>query len=399
MKRILFVDDESKVLDGLRRMLYSERKNWDMQFVLGGEAALLACEATSFDVVVSDMRMPGMDGATLLGHVRDRFPTSARIILSGYSETALATRAVPVAHRFLAKPCSALELQSTIECVCALQDLLYAPEIRRIVGTIGELPSLSMTYISLTEAVREPNTPLEKVAHIIEQDVAMSAKVLQLVNSAFFGLAQKVTTLRGAVEYLGVETIKNLALASETFRVFVPHPGVPQSVCKSIQEHANRTAAIAGTFPMEPKVREVAVVAALLHDVGRLILASKMPDEFRAASTMVAEQGCELFEAEEKLMGTSHAEIGAYLLGLWGLPNIAVEAIAHHHRPIRIPHSGFDCTVAVYLANLLACEREAHPQGLKGIEVLEYDRSCLETLGLLSRLVEFRELASESCNK
>jgi HD-like signal output (HDOD) protein len=397
MKRILFVDDEIKVLDGMRRMLYFERKSWDMQFVLGGAAALQACEATSFDVVVSDMRMPGMDGATLLGHIRDRYPSSARIILSGYSESSLATRAVPVAHRFLAKPCSASELQSTIDCVCALQDLLYAPEIRKIVGTIGELPSLSATYLSLTKAVREPNIPVEKVADIIEQDVAMSAKVLQLVNSAFFGLAQKVNSLQGAVGYLGMETIKNLALASEAFRVFVPHPGVPQSFCKSIQEHAHRAAAIAGTLPMEPKAREVAVVAALLHDVGQLILASKMPDEFCAASSMATEQGCRLFEAEETLMGTSHAEIGAYLLGLWGLPNLAVEAIAHHHRPTRIRHSGLDCTVAVYLASLLAREIEAHPQGLEGVEIQERDRACLSTLGILPQFAEFRELALQSC--
>jgi len=379
----------------MRRMLNSERAHWEMQFVLSGEAALQACETACFDVVVSDMRMPGMDGATLLGHIRDRFPSSARIILSGYSEAALATRAVPVAHRFLAKPCNASELQTTIECVCALQDLLYAPEIRKVVGTIGELPSLSMTYTSLTKAVRDSNTPVDRVAHIIEQDVAMSAKVLQLVNSAFFGLAQKVTSLQSAVGYLGMETIKNLALASEAFRVFVPHPGVPQSVCESIQEHANRAAAIAGKLPMEPKIREVAVVAALLHDVGSLILASKMPDEFLAARALASESGCRLFEAEEKLLGTSHAEIGAYLLGLWGLPNIAVEAIAHHHHPTRIPHSGLDCTVAVYLANLLAHGAKAHSQASK---LEESDRACLEALGVLPQFGEFRELAQQCCS-
>jgi YesN/AraC family two-component response regulator len=88
MKRILFVDDESRVLDGLRRMLYAQRQRWEMEFALGGEAALEACEKGAFDVVVSDMRMPGMDGATLLGHIRDRYPSSARVILSGFSEAA-----------------------------------------------------------------------------------------------------------------------------------------------------------------------------------------------------------------------------------------------------------------------------------------------------------------------
>ncbi|MDR3752957.1 MAG: response regulator [Terracidiphilus sp.] len=396
MKRILFVDDESRVLDGLRRMLYAERKRWEIEFALGGEAALQACEVEAFDVVVSDMRMPGMDGATLLGHIRDRYPSSARVILSGYAEPTLSTRAVSVAHRFLAKPCNASELQSIIDRLCALQDLLCAPELRRIVGTIGQLPSLSNTYTSLTQAVRDPDASVDKVADIIEQDVAMAAKVLQLVNSAFFGLARRVTTLQTAVGYLGMETIKNLALASEAFRVFVPHPRVPLSAFEAVQLHAHRSAAIVAVLPMEPAIRDATVVAALLHDVGNLVLGSALPDVFCNARTMAAERGCEVFEAEEELLGTSHAEIGAYLLGLWGLPNIAVEAIAHHHRPDRIPHSGFDCSVAVYMADLLDEELEAHPQDETGHEIAEPIRKCLEALDVLPRFAEFRELALQA---
>ncbi len=393
MKRILFVDDESNILDGIRRMLHADRKRWDMQFAVGGEAALKACEAASFDVVISDMRMPGMDGATLLSHIRDRFPGSARIILSGYSEVALATEALPMVHRFLAKPCSASELQSTIERMCTLQDLLRAPEMRGIVGTVGELPSLSSTYISLTQAMKDPSTSISQAADIVERDIAMSAKVLQLVNSGFFGLAQRATSLQSAVAYLGMETIKNLALVSETFRVFVPDSHIPQSVCESMQRHAHRVAAIAGALPLEPKTRDLTVVAALLHDIGSLFLASAMPGKFCSAHSMASERKCKPFEAEEELLGSSHAEIGAYLLGLWGIPNLAVEAIAHHHHPTRIPHPGFDSTVAVYVADLLVHELDAHPQDSTGLEIEESDRACLEALGVLPHFAEFRKLA------
>lgn len=229
MKRILFVDDESNVLDGIRRMLRADRTHWDMHFAAGGEAALRVCETQAFDVVVSDLRMPGMDGATLLGHIRDRYPGTARLILFGYAEAALATRSVSVAHSFLAKPCGALKLQSTIERVCAQQDILCIPEVRRIVGTVGELPSLSSTYIHIRQAVSDPSTSISLVGDIIQQDVAMSAKVLQLSNSAFFGVAQKVTSLSSAASCLGMETIKDLALASEAFRVFAPASHVPRS--------------------------------------------------------------------------------------------------------------------------------------------------------------------------
>jgi len=230
------------------------------------------------------------------------------------------------------------------------------------------------------------------VADIIELDLAMAAKVLQLVNSAFFGLAQRVSSLNSAVTYLGMEAIKNLALASETFRVFVPDSQIPQSLCESLQRHAHRTAAIAGTLPVDPKTRDVTVVAALLHDIGRLVLACRMPATF-CSVTRATERGCQPFEAEEELLGISHAEIGAYLLGLWGIPNLAVEAIAHHHRPTRIPHSGFDSSVAVYVADLLARELEAHPKDAAGAEIAESDRACLETLGVAQQFAGFRQLA------
>jgi HD-like signal output (HDOD) protein/ActR/RegA family two-component response regulator len=398
MKRILFVDDERNILDGIRRMLHADRNRWDMQFALSGEAALKACETASFDVVVSDMRMPGMDGATLLGHMRDRFPKMARIVLSGYAEAVLATRASSVAHRFLAKPCSAAELGAAIERVCAMQDLLGSPEIRKVVGAVGELPSLSATYTSLTKAVSDPNTSIGQIVEIVERDIAMSAKVLQLTNSAFFGLAQRVTSLSSAVSLLGMETIKNLALTSEVFRVFVPDARIPQSVCDSIQHHALSTASIAVALPLEKGTRDIVAVAALLHDIGSLFLASAMPGQYCAVLSRSGECGCKLFEAEEELLGTSHAEIGAYLLGLWGIPSLAVEAIAHHHHPTRIPHTGIDCTVAVYVADLLSHELEAHPQDAFGLEIDDSNRACLETLGVLPRFAEFRQLALETRN-
>jgi putative nucleotidyltransferase with HDIG domain len=226
----------------------------------------------------------------------------------------------------------------------------------------------------------------------------MSAKVLQLANSAFFGLAQKVTTLSNAVSYLGMQTIKNLALASEAFRVLRPHSNIPLSVCESIEKHAHRVAAIAGVLPVDKSNRDVTVIAALLHDIGKLFLASAMPDQFYSIFLRFSERGCKPFEAEEELLGTSHAEIGAYLLGLWGIPSLAVEAIAHHHHPTRILNSSFDCTAVVYVANLLDHELVAHPTDSIGAEMAESDRACLQALGVMSRFVEFRELALQSRN-
>ena len=298
-----------------------------MQFALGGEEALKLCQASRFDVVVSDMRMPGMDGAMLLGQVRDLSPDAARLILSGYSDVDLTTRAIPVAHRVLAKPCDGIELQSTIESFCALQDLFCASDLRRVIGTIGELPSLSRTYIELAQAAEDPNTSLTTVAKIMGKDIAMVAKVLRLVNSGFFGLAQTVTSLEAAVAYLGMETIKNLALATDTFKVFTLAPGIAPSF-EDMQRRAQRAAVIMGTLPLPARLHDVGIVSALLHDIGELALACKLPHEFCAALELARATGCSQVEAEEQIIGTSHAEIGAYLLGLWSIDSLVIEAVA-----------------------------------------------------------------------
>jgi HD-like signal output (HDOD) protein len=399
MKRILFVDDEKNVLDGIRRMLRPSRDEWDVEFVTGGDEALAACGERHFDVVVSDLRMPGMDGAQLLSQIRSRYPGIARIVLSGYSDAALAAQAVPVAYRVLAKPCDPVELKETIDRVCTLQDLLCQPALRQVIGTIGELPTLSTTYLELSGAIGKENTSISTIAKIIEQDIGMSAKILQVVNSGFFGLSQPAASVEQAVSYLGMDVIKTLALKSETFRVFVPSVRIPTTFWKKIQLHSQRTAIIAHALPVKREIREVTVVAALLHDAGTLVLASAMTDQFLLLLDEIERRNCSQVEAEEALFGISHAEIGAYLLGLWGINTAAVEAIAHHHHPNRIIHQGMDCSVAVYLSNLLAHEVEVHPDDPEGKDLNSSDRTELQTLGLLDQYAVFRSRAVQALNQ
>lgn len=375
-------------------MLHSERASWDAHFANSPAEALKACEREPFDIVVSDMRMPDMDGATLLSHIRDEFPGTARVILSGHADLSLTTRAIPVAHRFVTKPCAKPELLAALGSICALQDLFGSSELRRIVGAIGELPSFSKTYESLLEVIRSPAKSLHAVAEVIGQDVGMTARVLQLVNSSFFGLAQNIVSLDHAVAHIGIQTISNLALASETFTVFHPRLGVPESVCEDVQKHASRVADIAGRLPIDRKSREIALVSAVLHDVGKLILANRLPKEFCAVLKRMEETPCRSFEAEEQILGVSHAEIGAYLLGLWNIPNLAVEAVAFHHHPWKVPHTGLDPCLAVYLADLLAHEIEEHPDDASGEKLSPSDRSNLEKTGLTARFAEFRQLAT-----
>lgn len=393
MKRILFVDDERNVLDGIRRMLRSCRNVWEMEFAESGEKALEACGQRPFDVVISDLRMPGMDGARLLSEVRDRYPGIARIILSGYSDADLSAKAVPVAYRVLAKPCDATELRETIESVCTLQDVILQPALRRVIGTIGELPTLSATYLRLSQAVQDKDASVAMIARIVEQDVGMTAKILQVVNSGFFGASDRVVNVAQAVGYLGLDVIKTLALHSETFRVFVPHAGIPVSFWRRMQRHSQQAALVAGTLPLAAEVREVTMVAALLHDAGIFALASAIPKQFALVLDQMKRTSCTQVEAEEEMFGTSHAEVGAYLMGLWGMGPQGVEALAHHHRPSRIHHKGMDCSLAVYVSNLIARDLQGDPGGSDRNGLSAADQRELDAVGLADQYAGLRARA------
>lgn len=356
MRRILFVDDDPNVLSGLRRMLRSQRHEWDMTFAGGGEAALEQLASGSFDVVVTDMRMPGIDGAALLAEMRQRHPGVVRIILSGHTEMSAALRSVPVAHQFLSKPCDPEALMAAVRRACALEERLQDPKLRRLVGEVTVLPSPPSVLVALNELLMGPDTSVDAVADVVGQDPAMSAKLLQLVNSAFFGLAQPLTVVREAVAYLGINLVRSLAVAAQAFQSFEAE--LPEQVFSVDALHRHSLAVAHLTQDLvAPAHRNDAFAAGLLHDVGLLVLASAMPDRFTEVCARVEATGQPMAEVEAGLIGATHADIGAYLLSLWGLPYPIVEAVAYHHSAPDQPHPELDSLHATYVAEAILEQR------------------------------------------
>ncbi len=390
MKRILFVDDEVSILDGLKRMLRPMRGEWDMAFAPGGEAALSLLESATFDVIVTDMRMPGMDGATLLEIVREKYPSLLRIILSGYTELQASLRAVPVAHQFLLKPCDPEMLRAGIARATSLGEVLDSKMLTSLVGALRDLPSLPRVFSELKIALAQPNISIQRISQIVEQDVALSAKLLQLVNSAFFGLARDVTDVKTAVSCLGISVLHDLVLTLEVFRSFTANEFVSVEYLEEFHHHAQLSARIAAGIVQKTQVSPAVVLAALLHDVGKLVIVERTPAHFARALEQARQENRPLYEIEERLIHISHAEVGAYLLSLWGLPYSVVEAVAHHHHPRRIPANGLDMVLLVYVANLLAHEREALEDGTPPPE---FDMALLEEAGLDAHLPEWRKIA------
>lgn len=381
-------------MEGLQRSVRSQENRWEIAVAPNGEAAMALLEASCFDVVVTDMRIPGMDGVALLARVREEHPQVVRIALSGSAELAATLRAAPVAHQFLAQPCDAEMLRVAVERACHLQAVLQDESIRRTVGSLSELPSLPRTYQALTLALAEPEVPISKIAQIVELDVGISAKVLQLVNSAFFGIARPVTSIRDAVSFIGVATLKTLVLSVEMFGAFVPPRPIAGFSLEGLQRHARLTSYIAARLPVPKHLSDIAMAAGLLHDVGKLILAWKFPERLQRLLG-ARNEPTPLYKMEETESGFSHAEMGAYLLGLWGLPYALVEAVALHHAPTRVPSNKFDAPAAVYIANLLAKVPGAARPARDESE-WETNRGYLESLGVVNDIPCWQAMAREA---
>jgi HD-like signal output (HDOD) protein len=396
MKRILFVDDEPLVLSGLQRTLRPRRRDWEMAFAESGAAALALLGAKPFDVIVTDMRMPEMDGATLLMHVRDRFPAMIRIVLSGYFDMDAAVRAVPVAHQFLVKPCEPAALQQAIERSSSSRSALREETVRRVAGAVGELPSLPRSCAELVQALEKPDASLTEIATVVGQDVGMTAKVLQLVNSAFFGLRQEIADVRVAVSRLGMDVLKQLVLSVEVFRSFQPPKDLDGFSLAAFERHSLDVANITWRLPLAKSVTSKGTLAAFLHDVGKLVLATRLPGPFAEALGKARADQRPLHLVEEEIIGASHAETGAYLLSLWGLPSAIVAPICLHHRPSgdEVAGEGLGMVAAVHIANALAHE-QAPELGAADPVNGRLDLEYLAALGVTGEVAAWRRMAKE----
>jgi HD-like signal output (HDOD) protein len=379
MIRILFADDEAPVLDGLRTRLYRQSGRWEMVFVENGAAAVAELERGAFDVIVTDMRMAGMDGAELLQNVSERWPQTIRIVLSGYAELQQALRLVPVAHQYLSKPCDAQRLVSAIDGCLYLHALLPQPELRALVGRVRTLPVMPGVYSKLGRVISRENVNVKEIAELLAMDPLMAAKVLQMANSAFFRLARPTINIDQAASYLGVAAIRNLLTS---LSVFYPSDPVASTLVnfEELQSHARAAATAAQALANTASLGDEALLAGLLHDIGYWLLAHECPGHLaNAIETAVAER-IPLHEAETRVLGASHAQIGAYLLGLWGLPQSIVEAVAHHHVPHSASPAEFGPLAALTVANALLPTDDTNAFGVALVPDLKVNPTFLSAV-------------------
>jgi HD-like signal output (HDOD) protein len=341
-----------------------------------------------FDAVVAGGRLVDMDGPAFLRRAKQYKPETVRISLTSAGDPGAAMRSLPVAHQCLTKPFEAEVLIETVERAAELQALLHSDATRRMLGQVGDLPSLPANLAALDEALCDEDASLGDVAKIVTRDVAMSAKVLQLVNSSFVGLRSTVSDLRQAVAYLGVETLRSLTITTEVFRVFSPREILPDDWMESFNEHSLEVAEVAGRLVRTSSAQYEASVAGLLHDVGELVVADRAPGKLVEILQQVS-GGRSSDEAETECLGATYPIVGGCLLSLWGMNYRIVEAVTRHREHREGRPGGPELTDAVHVADALTSTGQStqvcHPRNL-----VDLSDEYLERTGLLGEVRMFR---------
>ena len=381
------------VLKGLQRTLRKMRAEWEMTFASSSKEALDILDSGSFDVIVSDLRMPEMDGMQLLTEVKSKHPQVVRIILSGQVEQEATFKSLQLAHQSLSKPCDADILKHTLNKLFGLRSLLEDESIKRIVSQTETLPSLPAVYTEVINELQSKEPAVKKVAEIISTDLAMTAKILQVVNSAFFGLVRKISNPKEAVMLLGTETIKALVLSVKIFSEF----NQKKFAWFNFDELFNHSMAVsmfAQTISkkehLDQNLVNNSLMAGMFHDLGKLILVTNFQEPYQKVLTEAANTKQNLWDLECEMFGTSHAEIGAYLMGLWGLEYPVIEAIAFHHRPGKSLSNSTGLLTAVHFGDAFDRLKNG-PNDLNSVNGLrQLDKGYLDNLGVAARINDWQ---------
>lgn len=387
--KILFVDDEQAILRTLRRTLRNLPASYRIDFESDPLAAIERLHAGDYALVVSDMRMPGRDGCEVLEAAARYNPGCVRAILSGYSGEEATARVAHYAHLFIGKPFDPKTITDLIERAEALRSMPLPESLRQRLGGLGALPPIPKLFLILRQVLTDTDrsVSLDDIAALIVQDIALSAKILQLANSAFIGVGTRVNRVDQAVKLLGVRLISGLVVQHELFsKSALPAALEPwrEQLNQESLAAGDLAARIAREHGMRTAKRDEASLAGLLHDVGRLVLACESLHSETTEHTAPPDGDDDLFR-EEALFGVHHGWVGAYLLRLWGFSQSVVDAVAWHHQPSDSGITGFSTLTLVHVADAL----------LRDPDTPQLDLAYLGELGCLDALPRWTELAQQ----
>ncbi len=390
-RRILYVDDNANRLQQAEKVLAPYRDEWELVFAAGGTAALQLMDQAPFDGVVAELQMEEMNGVELLNRVTRRCPKTLRFVGCGTEEQEPLKSCLGRPPYVIPRGFDSKTFQAVVNRAFRMEEWVANDAVKRLMEQLTQLPALPTLYTQVMSELQSPKGSLEFVAKLISRDPVMTAKILHMVNSTFFALPQQITETAEAVMFLGAERIKSMILLSHVFTQF-DKSKCPEFKLEQLWMHCMATGAHSMAITMaethDPRQGEMAFTAGLLHDVGMLLLAANIPTQYSTLLRQAAQREISIRDVEMEIFGASHAEVGACLLGTWGLPLPILEAIALHHCPVKSGDRAFSLLTAVHVANVLDYERRA---GKAGTNLFQLDVAYLQRLGLLGRLSSWRE--------
>lgn len=394
-RRILFVDDDALALSTLRALLQPMEPEWEMSFASGGAEALDWLGQEPYKVVVSAMRMAEIHGGQVLERVQKLQPSALRVALSGPADRDLVTRNISVIHQVLPRPCDLDQLIAMLANAAQLANQGVDQEVQGVLGSLDRLPSMPGLYQELSALLEGEDATVRRVGDIIRQDMGMTAKILQLVNSAFFGLRRTVEDIQDAVAFLGTDTIKALVLVHGVFDQ-IGELGTQKISIVDIWTHSLSVAkgarALAAMEGLSRPLRAEAFMGGMLHDVGILVLAKQFPARYDRVVEQANGGRLSVILAEQQEFGVCHPEVGAYLLGLWGLQPGVLKAVSLHHSPGRIQAATLTPVLAIHIADII-CGTPGHHTLFENSKL---DDAAINALGLRDRLMGWRQVLAQS---
>lgn len=357
--RILFVDDEQMILDGIQRALFDS--DWEIDTADSGQKALGLFADEPYDILVSDMRMPGMDGEELLSKIETSYPDTVRIVLSGQADQAAALRSSFISHRWLDKPFDRDALLHILSLIENALESMPSREMRTLICGISSLLSPPRVYAQIQTFIQQ-RADLEDVAKVISEDAALTTKVLQVTNSALFSRGGETTDVQAAVVRLGVEMVSEFVLFAETY--FLATSSQFLNVDKVTKESfviSKMAAEVAETID-ESLVSE-AKLAGLLSDLGQGALLQAFPDKAQDYLDKIAYANeAEIEQIELEMFGLADAQIGAYLLLMWGFSAEIFNAVLIGRQYERSISSCSTLPIIIHIDRHLARGRDIHEE-------------------------------------
>jgi HD-like signal output (HDOD) protein/CheY-like chemotaxis protein len=397
-RRLLVVDDDPGRAAELAAMLAAAPEGWQVETALSGRGALAALAARRFDMLITDLRVAGLGSGALLATAAMEHPDVVRMVRSaaGVERPMLAAAC---AHQFLAEPLDERVVVAQVARAFALRDTLGASDVRAIVGRMTAIPTLPALYTAVAHELSRLHVSGRRIGEIVSGDPAMAAKVLQMVNSPFFGRQMRVSDPGVAVQLLGLETIRGLVLSTHVFETF-RRPARGALDIEQLWQHASSVGTIAGSLAeMEGGSAELvqdARTAGLLHDVGKLLLVATLPVVSMRVRERARREGRPTVDVEREEFGVTHAELGGYLLGLWGLPDPVVEATAWHHQAPSAAPRGSSALSFVVAANVLASVPRKRAPVAETEPLMSRLAQVLSPFGLTSRAASWLDWTLET---